>query len=315
MAKAGKILIYVGITLSACSTKYNEVEPETELVVTIKNDTGTPLDKADVYVFDDLTAYNQTAATGAPAGFLATAQTNQGTVTITNLPFDKQLYVYAGYQDKDLFPGTYITFDNSTENFNLKNPLARGSVTSLEIILKAADGFITFWTQETNSAALPIDVFLGGNPDGTLAQTALSPPGVFESNGLTVRVRKGNINIEGKSSTGCLWTNQISTALGKNITYQLSNCAVGTVAFYTDSSNASKLPISLTLNSNDDIGNITSATTIIPTDCSAVNLSIALRVPGNYTYEAVSPSGSCIWTGTFTVTAYGCTLIPLPTCN
>src|SRR5580704_4073978 len=146
MAKTGKILIWAGVILCACSTKYDEAEPDTELVVTIKNVTNAPLDNANVYVYDDLSVFNQTALTGVPAGFLAMSQTTQGAAIIKNLPFNKLLYVYASYQDTSIFHGTYITLDNSDENFIIENPLTRGSVTSLTITVGPADGFITFWT-------------------------------------------------------------------------------------------------------------------------------------------------------------------------
>jgi hypothetical protein len=315
MAKAGKILIAIGITLWACSTTYNEVAPDTELIVTVENETGQLLDVVDVYVFESHAAFTQTAGSGVPAGFLITGKTKQGVVTLTNLPFDQGLYIYATWQDTAVFPGTYVTFDNSDQSYSLKNPLTRGSVTSLHIVVKPADGFITFWTSVADSSSLPINVFLGGVSGGTLNHSSASPPTHFQSQGLTVRARKGNVNIEGKSPSGCLWADTVTAIAGQNIIYQFTNCTVGTIAFYTDNSNATKLPISVTLNSNDVIGDVIAPVTTTPADCSAINLATAFRVPGDYTYEAKSANGNCLWTGTFTLVTNNCTIIQLSTCN
>jgi hypothetical protein len=68
------------------------------------------------------------------------------------------------------------------------------------------------------------------------------------------------------------------------------------------------------LNANDALPNLTSAVGSLPTDCTAGNMVKAVRIPGNYTYEAISPSSSCLWTGSFSLAANQCVLIQLNTC-
>jgi hypothetical protein len=315
MEKAGKILMVAGaVLLCTCVTDYESVAPPTELTLSIANESGTLLSGADVYIYEDLTAFNQTIDSGTPAGFVNTTKSTNGNAQLGQLKSDISYYLYVLYKDPTVFPGTYVTYDNSEEKFSLKNKLTPGSLSSVRITLKPTDGFITYWTANANTNILPIDIFHGTTAKGILTQSLTAQPALFQTGALTLRTKKGNITFEGKSAAGCLWASTVTLAGSQSIFYQLEDCSVGTIAFYSDNTNNSKLPITLKLNANDVLPNITAAVGLIPADCSANNLVQAVRIPGNYTYEAVSTAGNCIWTGSFSLGANECKLIPLSTC-
>lgn len=318
MAKVGKILTSLLIVfIAACSTKYNEVVPDTVLQVSVINEgTNHPIAGATIYLYEDSVAFQKTiTSVGDPTGFTNSFITNDsGKVVIPKLKNNIQYYVYAYFKDNTILNGTYITLDNSAKQFVLKNNLTIGSVTTITIPVRPADGFVVIWTPNSNTNALPIDAFIESNPVGTLTQ-GHSSPAPFQPGSVTARARSGKVTLEGKSGTGCFWINQVTVNPGGYAYYDLQDCTVGTLAFYTDNLNSSVLPIQITLNANDAIGGISTVVSSVPTDCTAPNLLKAIRVPGNYTYEAISTSGNCIWTGTITLTAGGCNLIYLNKCN
>ena len=315
MEKAGKIVILTAFwLLGSCVSDPVTTALSTEIAVTVQDTFGTPLNAADVYIYDNVDAFNQTISSGTPAGFVSQAQTANGVATLTKLSPSILYYIYAAFKDFTIYPGTYITSDNSEENFTLKNKLTIGSLSSVHIVVKPIEGLITFWTAGTNGAVLPIDLFIGTTQAGTLNTSTSSAPAPFATGALTVRARKGNRTFEGKSASGCLWANVINLGSAQSVTYQLETCSVGTIAFYTGSSNAAKLPITLKLNANDALSSLSTAVSSVPSNCSAANIVNAFRVPGTFTYEAISVSGNCVWTGTFILNANQCLLIPLPTC-
>lgn len=317
MAKVNKILTAFLLALAACSTKYDEVAPDTILKVSVINEsTSLPLKDATVYIYDDSTLFKQTiTSVDEPTGFITSSVTNDtGNVVIPKLKPGVQYFVYAYYQDFTIVDGTYITLDNSAQQFVLKNELVRGSITKTTIPVRASDGFVVFWTKASNAVSLPINTFIANSSVGAITQGNAAPI-PFQPGNVTARARAGITSVEGKSITGCLWVNQVNVVAGGILNYGLSDCDVGTVAFYTDNLNAGVLPIQLTLNANDPIGNISAVVASTPVDCSAANLATAVRIPGNYTYQATSNSGNCVWSGTFTLTSGACTLIYLTQCN
>ena len=318
MAKARKILTAFLLTLGvACSTKYNEVKPDTVIEVFVNDEaTGRAISGARVLLYDDSAAFHQTISSAAePSGFVSSYTTdNTGAATIEKLKTNTNYFVYAYYKDTTVITGTYITLDNSARQYALKNTLADGSQTVVTISLRPSDGFIVLWTGSANSAALPIDVFVNNISAGSVTK-GNSLPSLFQTGSVSQRMRAGKAIIEGKSSSGCYWTNQVTVNAGSIRYFGLTDCSVGTIAFYTDFVNTSDLPIQLTLNANDAIGTISAVVSSTPTDCSAVHLATALRETGNYTYQAVSASGNCVWSGSFMLTAGECNLIYLTKCN
>ena len=315
MEKAGKVILVTSLWLMcACATKYESVVAPTELVVAVENSAGVPLDGANVYIYDDLSAFNQRFSTPDPVGFLSTTKSLNGIAKLGELNATSTYYLHVGFKDTAPFPGNYVNYDNSDEKFILKNKLTQGSVTYVRVVLTPADGFITFWTPSSNTAVLPIDVFYGTTKVGTVSQTFSSPPGISAPGATTIRTRKGVVTWEGKSASGCIWSNTITLAGAQSVFYQLEDCGVGTIAFYTDNTNASRLPITLKLNANDVLTNIISVVSAVPPDCNAANLVKAIRVPGTYTYLATSTVSGCAWTGSFVLAANQCKLIPLSIC-
>ncbi len=317
MAKVGKILTTIVLALAAACSTNNAVVPDTVLKVTVLNEsTNLPLKGATIYLYDNTDLFTQTISSIAdPSGYITSLVANDsGKVVIPKLKAGVHYYVYAYFRDTSIVKGTYITLDNSSSQYVLKNELTRSSITSITIPVRPSDGFIVFWTHPSNNAALPIDAFIANAAAGTLTQGNTAPV-AFQSGSVTARARAGQATVEGKSSTGCLWAGQTKVNAGGFSFYSLQDCSVGTVAFYTDNVNATVLPIQLMLNANDGIGNISSVVSATPTICAALNLIRASRVPGSYTYQAVSPSGNCVWNGTFTLTAGGCNLIYLNQCN
>ncbi len=315
MEKAGKILILASAAfLCTCVTDFQSVAPPTSLSITVQNGSSVLLDGADLYVFDNANSFNQAIGSGSPAGFVSTAKSTNGIALFDQLAPEVLYYIYAVYKDTAPIAGTYITYDNADEKYSLKNSLSAGSLTSLRIVLKPADGLITFWTTPSNNPVLPISIFSGSASIGTIAQSFATAPAAFSTGAVTLRARKGTVVMEGKSAAGCLWTDTFTVTGGQNVFYKLGDCGVGTIAFYTDNTNATKLPINIKLNANDALSDLTTISSSVPTTCSAPNLVTAVRIPGTYTYEAISPSGNCLWTGTFTLGANACNLIALPTC-
>lgn len=318
MAKINKILTAISLVLVAsCSTKYDEVAPDTVLKVSVINESNSqPLRGAVVYVYDNESAFKKTiASVDEPSGFAVSYVTNDtGQVVIPKLKTNVQYFVYAYYKDSTIVAGTYITLDNSAKQYELKNILTQSSITTVTIPVRPSDGFVVFWTAASNAASLPIAAFIGSSSVGTVTQSSAS--GVaFQSGSVTARARAGQNTVEGESGTGCVWVDGVNVIPGSFSFYPLSDCGLGTAAFYTDNVNAGVLPIRITINANDNIGSITSVVTSTPPDCAAANLTTAFRTPGGYTYEATSTSGNCVWTGTFVLDIGSCNLIYLDKCN
>jgi len=315
MEKACKILTFLSaVLLWTCVSDLQTVAPLTGLSITIQNDSGTLLDGVDVFIFDNQVAFNQTVSSRTPTGFVKSTRSAKGNAQFDQLADNVLYFIYATYKDLAKIPGTYITYDNAEEKFSLKNKLTAGSLSSLLIVLKPSDGLITFWTDASNSAVLPISIFSGTAPVGSITQPLPSAPAAFSAGSGTVRAGKGVLTIEGKSGSGCVWVKTLNIIPGQNTTYQLETCGVGSIAFFTDATNISRLPITLQLNANDALPAMTSVVSAGIPSCGAANTITVFRVPGTYTYQANSVSGNCVWTGSFILAVNSCALVSIATC-
>jgi hypothetical protein len=328
------ILLLIG--LACCKAKEDVITPPVELIINVKDTNNNPLTfNVPVYLFDNYQSYinAKTYYTGANA--LVTDTAVNGQCTFLNLHANKQYYIYAHYKNYSALSGSqgkyYIDYDNS-DNSKITSIVLDSSANispkvTGTIVMKPADGLVSFWTQNVNQNDLPIQVFLDNNLFGIIDTTFSGQPFYTASGVLNGLVKAGTHNYYATSNncSGCTWETQpIEIKGGENFSIQLPTCNTGTVIFWTDASNSAALPIDIIRSdSNTVIATITSATSSQPqfyaTSAKVVDL------PNTYYYTAVSRTNkNCVWTGSYTITAGQCTISPtsptslsgyIPTCG
>ncbi|MBY0426354.1 MAG: hypothetical protein K2Q22_12005, partial [Cytophagales bacterium] len=191
------------------------------------------------------------------------------------------------------------------------------------IKLAAANAWVIFWTDASNSGILPIKIKASAsNVDSitsanTLSQVTNNLGQAKELGNYVVSVRKGYQKFYGLAkSSSCAWTIDTNVVANTFMYVKMATCDNKVVSFYTvDSLVSTNSPISITLGQNQVIGQLTTQTIGLPTGCGGSNMVNVNLSPGNYTYFAKRSNGDCAWSGSFTVGTSACQLVRLENCK
>lgn len=300
------------ILCTSCRKDTDIKYPYAELHLTVKKENGDLANQVKVSIFDDYSKYHNATSKYTSSGAVDTGSTINGRVSFRNLLPGKKYWILAHSRDFTTIPGTPIDYDNSLGEYSLSNTLRQGSISHATVILSPSS-LLTFWTNSANGSRLPIKISLSSDSIGILTNTLSSQPSTFQTGAVTFTVRKGRVTYYAKSENGCVWTNELNIEGGKSYFIELETCTSGQISFWTQSENASVLPITVMLGTSDTIGVITQASVNVPINCHE-GLTVT-RQQGTYNYFARSSSGACLWSGQINLSSNSCNIIRLDKCE
>lgn len=328
-----RFLILLLIGLACCKTKTDVVLPPVKLVVDVVDTNNKPLTiSVPVYLFNDSNKYHAASDYYTGIGAILADSTINSQCTFEGIPTNNAYYVYAHYRNyTTLQGGYYIDYDNS-DNFTISQaalnvtPIANTTPQiTAKVIMKPVNGLVSFWTPANNSEVLPIEVVVDNNVFGTVNTTFGSEPFYTNNGVINGLVRNGSHKYKATSGngSGCVWKDSTSIIIkgGENLTIQIPECKVGSITFWSDTSNKAALPIDIIIGISDTIGTITQTFTGAPS-CSSSEIAPYSNDAKDsnqqtilYKYQMKSRTTGCYSVGTFTIIAGQCNSIKLPTCE
>lgn len=301
------------LILAACKKTKEIIYDPTNVDLTVVDDNGNPLQGAVIRLFDDIDKYQNSKEGGAETGYVTKVISDKdGKAYFDDLNSEKSYYFLVTYRDRVRF----LDLDNQDQNYAF-DQLTRGTTSKIKIQLEPAKSVVSFYANNTISGQLPISLFIDEDSIGTITESVNGKPTTaFEKGTLSFRLSQGTKNWYAKSALGCIWTGQVQVkAIESFEPISLQDCNAGSVTFYTDEENKGILPVKITLGKNDQIGQMNSYLSTVPTGCFQKGTVTAARDVGTYTYTAESVRSGCVWTGTVTIAKGSCSTIKLSKCN
>lgn len=292
-----------------------EEPPVTSLEVRILDEEGNSInDEIEVYLFNDLNAFNNSVTSELASGFVySTKSSSSGIALLEGLDADETYYVYIYYEGKG-FP-----LNNYFSQFLIKNTLQVDKKTVVQIKLTPYNvANIGFYSLSTlNLSGDPIKIYFGDQTTtiGELTDIAASEPTSVDDLGV-VKVLYQNPGLYNWSATGangCNWQGQVDVATSKGtqafIPVELKACNNGVYAFWSSQTNldAAGGEILVVLDNVDTVGYITESSSSVPNTCNDDGVLLISR-PKNktYSYHAYSKNKSCSWQGSFNISSEVC---------
>lgn len=308
------ILIGIMVFTVSCVT---EIEPETvptELAISVTDDQQEFLGGVSVYLFDNELDYNKAKQTGNVVNRIKEGVTSVSDTTalvFSNLNHNIPYFIYVTHRDRRRF----VDLNNFSDGFDLpKGFLSKSGKTSIRIDLQQAKSAVSFYSQSSTNDQFPISVFLGNDSIGIIeSNTGGIPSSLNDPSALAYKIGVSQ-SWYATSSRGCIWAGEIAVDGTESFeTIPLDDCDAGAITFWTPDSNLNRLPINISLNGLDNVGDL--QVTGEATKCfGSKGLSLG-RSPGIYQYTASSGSSSCSWSGQVTVVSGGCSIIELENCE
>jgi hypothetical protein len=302
--------------LLSCKREKNDFPAITELNIEVHKDSNTLVQGARVSVFEDLASYELAVSNRTFNSAVFNAFTDaQGRVRFELEP-QKVYYVLITY-----FDNTVLQNFSNIGISGVLNPLPARANVFIKALIKPDDGNVIFYTTVPNK--LPIEINIKPSnfqPERNFTLnsifTANRSPNVLDSNVTYILRDPGSYTYYAKSSDGCVWQGNVVVEKGKVYPINLDKCSAGSLYFYTIPANDSLLPLRVTLNNIDEIGNITSASNLVPV-CGAptTNTLWVVRSAGLYNYVVRSASGRCVWTGTVQIPQDSCVVVRISECE
>ena len=314
MFKTLSLLLFSIVLLGACSETQEIIYDPASVTLTILNDSSKAQAAAEVRMYDDIDAYMNSKNNGIYEGYAAKASTDaSGKVSFNKLNTDKDYYFLVEYRDR----ARYVDLNNYEQTFKFTKGLSQGSNTFAQIQLKQAKSVIGFFIPAGMEANLPVKLYLDDDTVGidmtSVANGAVTQPN--QAGVLNFKFSAGLTKWHAKSTKGCYWGGEINVGTTESFApISLNACYAGSVNFYVDAANKDNLPIKITLDNADVLGNINKYTDTAPACFDYYSVSAA-RDTGTYTYTAESLKNSCVWQGKVKITQGGCQTILLPKCN
>ncbi len=308
-------LLAVLIASESCKREKDNFERNPIINITVYDDQNKPVDGARISVYETDSAYQNASSTRSFAGAFASTVTRPNGLGTIKLIAGRDFYIL-------------ITYYDTIREVNLSNILIGGFLTglaeyqtlSLQINIEPVDGNIIFYTTNSNKPPIIISI------ENTRTQsydvktltglyTVNTPPTVHENPTAVFLRDPGIYKYFAKSQDGCIWADTLFIQKGEIKLINLSTCESGEIYFYTTAVNDTLLPLSVKLNSTDSLGEIVASRT--PLTCADTKESTlnAVRQKGLYNYFVKSSSGRCVWTGSFTLQAGDCLIVPIDICE
>ncbi len=323
MANKGLLVFTLAVLFLGCQSKTEVTIAPQDLILTVYGIDGKPQPNAQVALFDNRnTFYTQNSTFGTNGAVRLGITDVEGGVKFDSLRTDVNYYVLAYTIDSSKFinEGYRIYNDNSRTGFEFLQKLNKSSTTYASVDLLPAEALVSFYADNFNNEAIPVNIFVGSNKLGSinLIRTTTDPVPLNPSsnpiqNGvISTKIRLGlkSESISFVNNYQCLVIPNLNVIPGGFTPLNVNQCDNGGVSFWTSVKNDIHIPIIVTLNSVVDTLKTVSIRT--PTDFNSPNvLSKSIEV-GNYIYYAISKGKNCIWQGSFAITKKEIKFIELP---
>jgi len=313
--------------LGACQSKTEVIIAPQDLILQVNGLDGNPQPNAKVALFDNETTFYTQNRTFGTSGAVRIGVTDQeGLIKFDSLRSDINYYVLAYTIDSAKFAsqGYRIYNDNSRTGFEFLQKLNKSSTTYASIDLLPSEALVSFYADNFNDQAIPISIFVGSNSVGSVNLTTNTPSANIPINPASNPIQNGVITTKIRLGTNpdparfvnsfdCNNITRLNVVPGGFTPVNVNRCDAGIVAFWTVQENIDKLPIAITLNSDNVLDSLKTVSRIAPTSFkSPFTLSRNLE-SGDYTYFATAKG--CLWPGRFTITKNQTTFIELPRCE
>lgn len=311
------------VLLSFLSCRKNRIEklpPFTDLNIKVRDQNGIMLNGVNVAIFGsqedfDLSIQNNYDFNNAIGMGVAV----DGLLLLDSLPSRNDYWILAYVPNTTLFPGFTIYFDNSEQTNKIPFRPSDKSIIDLSIVLRPAEGLVTFWSSSNNIANNQARVVSGENISiNTASVTTVNQSAPAPNPTYTLKKRRGSYNYYGLANQYCTWTGSYSITPGTVVNVELAPCLAGSVTIYS-SQNNTLFPIEITLGQGAKKDTIFSASA---GSCGVNNLNVKTfnLPPGNYSYFARSlnsslGSNTCVWSDRFVIVENNCLQINLPLCR
>lgn len=295
--KLGIIASILVVLVWACTKKAEFVNPPTKLNIQVFREDGKPLKKARLALFTDSVKYkNAKALYQIDSGDFYDETDANGFVYFDDVSSDVRYYVLCKYDsimvDLSTIPSTFdtIAWSNIDKDYQFLNPLKANTVTTAQIFISAADGFVEFVPSPTDTyvAKQPIRIRIGTS----------DIVAVDNMKGVKKKLRAGLYTYQGKTAYGCAWMDTITVKVGIKITRNLSSCNMVPVTVFATATTAPglSLPITVVLNNTDTLqpkitgfGFSANGTNDY---CSFSNTISVLRPAGTYSYQFIGSNNT-----------------------
>lgn len=290
-----------------CRNRDNVAPGLTTLKFVLKDDSMKDVNGAKVYLFDNLNDWERSKNFLTPTNVVDSTLSSAGNAAV-NIDPTKNYYLLVMYTD----PKRKVTMLNVRYDSTIQQLPGNIDIT-VQIRLQPIDGNIGFFTLDNSPD--PITIIMGNETFVLRNGRASTPDFASDADLVLVNRRPGKYKYYARNATGCVWTGESTLSLGGFQKINLQPCTNSKIIFYTRDHNAAKLPITVTLNEDDVVGNL--ASTQQNYDCGDAEASVLVadRQPGTYTYFATSADGKCLWTGKIELTSTQCSVVRLGRCN
>jgi len=312
------IFVAIVLALIACKKEENNFNVNPIINITVVDEQGTTVSGATISVYENDIDY-------ATAILTRNFSASRFTSAISDANGKANVQLIAGKE----FYILVTTFDNvrflNLSNISLGgyisgNDLKQRQTLFLRVSVTPDDGNIIFYTTATNK--LPIIINLSNTISSNATQHTLTGvygftdvPTVKNLNTVSLYRDQGTYRYFAKSADGCIWVDTLTVIKGEIKLVNLSKCESGTISFYSSAVNDTLMPISVRINTVDSIGSISNS--LAAYTCANLNNSAltVVRYKGLYNYFIKSRSGRCVWTGTVSLTADACVVVPIEVCE
>ncbi|MFQ3575329.1 MAG: hypothetical protein SNJ77_02735 [Cytophagales bacterium] len=319
------ILIAALISLSTLwSCRKNRIEklpPFTDLNVKVKDQNGKMLNGVNVIVFGSQEDFDNSIANEYNTdNALGIGIATDGQVLLDSLPSRNDYWILAYVGNSTLFPGFTIMFDNSEQTNRIPFRPSDKSIIDLSIVLRPAEGLVTFWSSSPNISSNQARIVSGENiakNTANVSSSSLTAPAPNPT--YTLKKRRGNYNYYGLATQFCTWTGNYIITPGQNINVELAPCVAGAVTIFSSQNASTLFPIEITLGQGAKKDTIFSP---VVGNCGVNSLNVKTYnlPPGSYSYfaKSINPNAganACVWSDRFVVTENNCLQINLPLCR
>ncbi len=303
-------LVFIG----SCKPEVDLNTFTTDLKIIVRDQDGALATGVNVILFDNEAQYQANAPTNSAAGSIATGVTDgNGEITFANLSHESSYWIHIYFID-----GMGFQQSNLSGQYALLNALTEGSVTTVEIDLSQDGvGEVALWTDGSNTNNLGIEFFIEDQSQGTLNATRGSDPTPSDNANSLVSGSfiAGTYPWYAKGQNGCVWQGEVTIVEDTLIPIYLSECNSGSVTFWSQADLTAEGSISIVIDQDNPIGTLTTTIGAAPTACFEPGTVSTSLPEGTHLYHAVSASGNCLWTNSFTITEDDCTIIELMDCE
>ena len=319
-----KLVFFLSINLfTGCRKKKLEsLPPYTKLEIKVKDSNGSLLNGVNVAVFSSFDDFNESILSNYDfSKALAVGVSIDGKVILDSIPSRLEYWILAYQPNTTLFPGFTIYYDNSEQTNKIPFRPNDKSEISLSIILKPAEGLVTFWTKSKNAGTNPIRVVSGENtPLNTVIVSIPNQNPPLPNPAHSLKKRKGSYNYYGIASSYCAWTGNYTIIPGAVVPVELLPCTAGSVTFYSSQIDKEFFPIEIMLVQGSKKDTLFSPA-VGSCGQSSNNVKTYNLPPGEYSYFAKSlrhpfaGPRTCVWSDRFVITENSCVEINLPACK